>query len=333
MKFGHLRRAIAAAGVMAIVAAGCGDDDGGGGGEADAGDEGGEATGELTTIEVGVVPVVDVAPLYLGIEQGFFEEEGLDVQPAIAQGGAAIIPAVVNGDQEIGFSNIVSLLIGQTEDLPVQVIAQGIQATDDAENDTAAIAVPADSDIQEPADLEGATIAINTLRNISELTVKAALEGEGVDVSTLRFVEVPLPDMVGQLESGQVDAAGLVEPFVTTGEDAGHRMIIYDRVATEPEMTIANYFTTTEYMESNPEVVEGFVTAINRSLEYATENPDEARQAIAQYTEIPPDVLERVVLPLWQTDLNVDSIENTAELMVTHGIAEEQADVDALIAD
>jgi NitT/TauT family transport system substrate-binding protein len=333
MKFGHLRRAVAAAGVMALVVAGCGDDDDGGGGEADAGDEGGEATGELTTIEVGVVPVVDVAPLYLGIEQGFFEEEGLDVQPAIAQGGAAIIPAVVNGDQEIGFSNIVSLLIGQTEDLPVQVIAQGIQATDDAENDTAAIAVPADSDIQEPADLEGATIAINTLRNISELTVKAALEGEGVDVSTLRFVEVPLPDMVGQLESGQVDAAGLVEPFVTTGEDAGHRMIIYDRVATEPEMTIANYFTTNEYMESNPEVVEGFVSAINRSLEYATENPDEARQAIAQYTEIPPDVLERVVLPLWQTDLNVDSIENTAELMVTHGIAEEQADVDALIAD
>jgi NitT/TauT family transport system substrate-binding protein len=227
----------------------------------------------------------------------------------------------------------VSLLIGQTEGLPVQVIAQGIQATDDAENDTAAVAVAADSEVQEPADLEGATIAINTLRNISELTVKAALEGEGVDVSTLNFVEVPLPDMVGQLESGQVDAAGLVEPFITTGKDAGHRMIIYDRVATEPEMTIANYFTTTEYMESDPEVVEGFVRAINRSLEYATENPDEARQAIAGFTEIPPDVLERVVLPLWQTDLNVESIENTAELMVTHGIAEEQADVDALIAD
>jgi len=40
-----------------------------------------------------------------------------------------------------------------------------------------------------------------------------------------------------------------------------------------------------------------------------------------------------VVLPLWQTDLNQDSIELIAELMVTHGIAEEQADVDALIAD
>jgi NitT/TauT family transport system substrate-binding protein len=325
---------MALVGVMALLVAACGDDDDGGDAQA-GGDDGGDTTAaeELTTIEVGVVPVVDVAPLYLGIQQGFFEEEGLDVQPAIAQGGAAIIPAVVNGDQEIGFSNIVSLLIGQIEGLPVQVISQGIQATDEPDNDTAAIAVPADSDIQEPADLEGKTIAINTLRNISELTVKAALDGEGVDTSTLNFVEVPLPDMVGQLEAGQVDAAGLVEPFITTGKGAGHRMIIYDRVATEPEMTVATYFTSTQFLESDPDVVEGFVRAMNRSLEYATENADQARQAIAEYTEIPPDVLEQVVLPLWQTDLNQDSIELIAELMVTHGIAEEQADVDALIAD
>jgi NitT/TauT family transport system substrate-binding protein len=315
---------------MAMLVAACGDDDDGGDAET-----GGEAPAEeeLTTIAVGVVPVVDVAPLYLGIEKGFFEEEGLDVQPAVAQGGAAIIPAVVQGDQEIGFSNIVSLLIGQTEDLPVQVISQGIQATDDPENDTAAIAVTADSDIQDAADLEGKTIAINTLRNISELTVSAALEGEGVDVSTINFVEVPLPDMVGQLEAGQVDAAGLVEPFITTGKAAGHRMLIYDRVATEPELTVATYFTSDSYLESNPEVVEGFVSAMNRSLEYATENPDEARQAIGEYTEIPPEVLEDVVLPLWQTDLNVPSIELISELMVTFGITDEQADVDALIAD
>ncbi|HEX6422882.1 MAG TPA: ABC transporter substrate-binding protein, partial [Acidimicrobiales bacterium] len=165
------------------------------------------------------------------------------------------------------------------------------------------------------------------------LTVSAALEGEGVDVSTINFVEVPLPDMVGQLEAGQVDAAGLVEPFITTGKAAGHRMLVYDRVATEPELTVATYFTSDAYLESNPEVVEGFVRAMNRSLEYATENPDEARQAIGEYTEIPPEVLEEVVLPLWQTDLNVPSIELISELMVTYGITDEQADVDALIAD
>jgi NitT/TauT family transport system substrate-binding protein len=323
-------RAIALVGAMALFAAACGGDD-------DGGDEASQTTAapseELTSITVGVVPVVDVAPLYLGIDKGFFEEEGLEVEPVVAQGGAAIIPAVMAGDQEIGFSNVVSLMLAQTQDLPVTIISQGIQATDDAENDTAAIAVKGDSDIQEPADLAGKTIAINTLNNISQLTVTAALDSEGVDTSTINFVEVPLPDMVGQLEAGQIDAAGLVEPFVTTGKNAGQRMIIYDRVATEPEMTIATYFTSESYLQDNPDVVEAFVRAINRSLEYATENPDEARQAIADYTEIPPDVLADVVLPLWQTDLNVDSIQNTAQLMVDQGIAESEPDVNALIAD
>ncbi|HZM40931.1 MAG TPA: ABC transporter substrate-binding protein [Acidimicrobiales bacterium] len=323
-------RAIALVGAFALLAAACGDDD-------DGGDEASQTTDttsqEMTSIKVGVVPVVDVAPLYLGIDKGFFEEEGLEVEPVIAQGGAAIIPAVMAGDQELGFSNVVSLMLAQTQDLPVKIISQGIQATDDAENDTAAIAVKGDSDIQEPADLEGKTIAINTLNNISQLTVTAALDSEGVDTSTLNFVEVPLPDMVGQLEAGQIDAAGLVEPFVTTGKNAGQRMIIYDRVATEPEMTVATYFTSDSYLQENPDVVEAFVRAMNRSLEYATENPDEARQAIANYTQIPPDVLADVVLPLWQTDLNVDSIENTAQLMVDQGIAESEPDVDALIAD
>jgi len=322
-------RAIALVCAFTLLAAACGGDDD----DDQASGTTGTTSQEMTSIKVGVVPVVDVAPLYLGIDKGFFEDEGLEVEPVVAQGGAAIIPAVVAGDQEIGFSNVVSLMLGQTQDLPVRIISQGIQATDDSENDTAAIAVKGSSDIQEPADLEGKTIAINTLNNISQLTVTAALDSEGVDTSTLHFVEVPLPDMVGQLEAGQIDAAGLVEPFVTTGKNAGQRMIIYDRVATEPEMTIATYFTSDSYLQDNPDVVEAFVRAINRSLEYATENPDEARQAIANYTQIPPDVLADVVLPLWQTDLNQASIENTAQLMVDQGIAESEPDVNALIAD
>jgi NitT/TauT family transport system substrate-binding protein len=322
-------RAIALVCAFTLLAAACGGDDD----DDQASGTTGTTSQEMTSIKVGVVPVVDVAPLYLGIDKGFFEDEGLEVEPVVAQGGAAIIPAVVAGDQEIGFSNVVSLMLGQTQDLPVRIISQGIQATDDSENDTAAIAVKGSSDIQEPADLEGKTIAINTLNNISQLTVTAALDSEGVDTSTLHFVEVPLPDMVGQLEAGQIDAAGLVEPFVTTGKNAGQRMIIYDRVATEPKMTVATYFTSDSYLESNPDVVEAFVRAMNKSLEYATENPDEARQAIADYTQIPPDVLADVVLPLWQEDLNVDSIENTAQLMVDQGIADSMPDVDKLIAD
>lgn len=329
MKVHKAWRVLALVCAMGLVVAACGGDDDG---NDNAASGGGNAPKELTKLKVGVVPVVDVAPLYLGIKKGFFKDEGLDVTPVVAQGGAAIIPAVVNGDQQIGFSNVVSLLLGQTQDLPVQIISQGIQATDDPENDTAAIAVKGDSPIKTAADLEGKTIAINTLKNISELTVKAALDGEGVDVSTLKFVEVPLPDMVGQLNAGRVDAAGLVEPFITTGKAAGDRTLIYDRVATEPKMTVATYFTSKSFLGSDPDTVDAFVKAMQKSLEYAADHPDEARAAIAEYTEIPPDVLAKVVLPLWQTDLNRSSIDKINELMVKYGISEKKADVDALIA-
>ena len=79
---------VALACVAGMTACG-GDDDGGGGG----GDSGGP-----TTLKVGVIPIADVAPLYLGIEKGFFEEQQLTIQPQLAEGGAAITPAVVSGD-------------------------------------------------------------------------------------------------------------------------------------------------------------------------------------------------------------------------------------------
>ena len=322
-------RALVLVCVMGVVVAACGSSNN----NKSASGSGTTAAGPaMTKIKVGVVPVVDVAPLYLGIKKGFFKDEGLDVTPVVAQGGAAIIPAVVNGDQEIGFSNVVSLLLGQTHNLPVQIISQGIQATDDPNNDTAAVAVAKDSPIKTVNDLQGKTIAINTLKNISELTVKAALDGQGVDVSTLKFVEVPLPDMVGQLQAHRVDAAGLVEPFVTTGKAAGDRTLIYDRVATDPKMTVATYFTSKKYLDSHSDKVDAFVRAMHKSLEYATAHPDEARAALADYTQIPPDVRAKVVLPLWQTDLNRASIDKINDLMVKYGISDTKADVDALIA-
>ena len=55
-----------------------------------------------------------------------------------------------------------------------------------------------------PKDLEGKTIAVNTLNNICGVTINATLEEKGVDVSTLKYTEVPFPEMVAALEKGRV---------------------------------------------------------------------------------------------------------------------------------
>src|SRR4051812_50072632 len=95
----------------AMTAAGCGGSSGGGGGK-----------GKPATLKVGVIPIADVAPLYLGIQKGFFKEQKLTIKPQLAEGGAAITPAVVSGDFQIGFSNTISLLIAASKKLPIQII-------------------------------------------------------------------------------------------------------------------------------------------------------------------------------------------------------------------
>jgi NitT/TauT family transport system substrate-binding protein len=303
-----------------LTAASCGDDGGGGG----------DSSG-TQTLKVGVIPIADVAPLYLGIDKGFFKEEQLKIQPQLAEGGAAITPAVVSGDFQIGFSNTISLLIAASKDLPVEIISQGVLGGKSEEEAWADLLVLKDGPIQDGKDLEGKTIAVNTLENICEVTIKASLEKDGVDVDKLKFTEVPFPDMNAALEQKRVDGACVVEPFVSQGTAGKAKGIDPFYVRTAPDLTVATYFTSKQYAEENADTVDRFVRAINKSLEYAQAHPDEVRQTLLDYTEIPPEAVEAIKLPIWRTDLNEPTIEKLSELSKKYGLIEEEPDLSELI--
>jgi NitT/TauT family transport system substrate-binding protein len=320
LRFAALLGALACA--VGAVACG-GDDDGGGGG----------GGGEATTLKVGVIPIADVAPLYLGIDKGFFKEQQLTIKPQLAEGGAAITPAVVSGDFQIGFSNTISLLIAASQNLPIQIISPGVSggATEkDAWDD---LLVPKNGPVKTTKDLEGKTIAVNTLKNICEVTIKASLEKDDVDVNSLKFTEVPFPDMNAALDAGRVDGACVVEPFVSQGKAGKSRGIdpFYERTA--PNLTVATYFTTKKYAEENADVVDRFVSAMTKSLAYAQSHPDEVRKVLTDYTEIPPEAAEAIKLPQWRDDLNKPTIEQLSDLSKEYGLIKEQPDLDELIRD
>jgi NitT/TauT family transport system substrate-binding protein len=315
------------AAALALGVAGCGDDEDEGGGG------GGEAAAEPTTLRVGVIPIADVAPLYLGIDQGFFEDQQLTIEPQLAEGGAAITPAVLNGDFQIGFSNTVSLLIAASKDLPVTIISQGVLGGKNEDEAWADLLVLKDGPIKEPKDLEGKTIAVNTLKNVCEVTIRASLADMGVDDSTLKFTEVPFPDMNAALEAGRVDGACVVEPFVSQGLAGKARGIDPFYVNTAPDLTVATYFTSKQYAEENPEVVDRFVTAMEQSLDYAQNNPDAVREILGEYTEIPPEVAENITLPQWRAELTVPTIERLSQLSLEYGLIESEPDLNELIAD
>jgi NitT/TauT family transport system substrate-binding protein len=304
-----------------LLIAGCGDDGGGGGG----------GGGGPQTLKVGVIPIADVAPLYVGMDQGFFEDEQLKIEPQLAEGGAAIVPSVISGDYQIGFSNTTSLIIAASKDLPVQIISQGVLAGTGPDDAWDALLVPKGSDIKAPADLEGKTVAVNTLNNIGPLTINTAMKQAGADYTKIKYVEVPFPDMNAALEAKRVDAAWVVEPGFTGGLAAGSKPLFNPYEETAKNLTVATYFASKQYIAENRDTVDRFVRAMQKSLEYSASHPDAVRKAVGRYTEIPPEVTDKMRLPVWRADLNEPTIQQTAELAKEYGFVEEPPSLDDLI--
>ncbi|MGY1643349.1 ABC transporter substrate-binding protein [Geodermatophilus sp. SYSU D00703] len=314
-------RAVAAGAAALLTLAACG------GGSDDAGGGGGE--GGLTPVTIGTQPIVDSAPLYLGVDQGFFEEEGIDLTIESASGGAVVVPSVVSGDYQFGRGNVLSTMIAVDQGLPLTCITN---ANSTAGNpDFGAVVVPADSPIQSMADLAGRTVSVNTLNNIGDTTIRAVVENAGGDPRAVEFVEIPFPDAPAALQSGQVDAAWILDPFLTEAVDAGARVLSYNFSDFHPELDISCVFTSQQLMQEDPELVAAFQRAMNRSLEFSQQNPEEVRRITGTYTEIDPAVLERIVIPTFRTDFSREAMELLGAKATEYGTLSQEPDLDQLL--
>jgi NitT/TauT family transport system substrate-binding protein len=289
------------------------------------------AGGELTPVTVGVIPIVDVAPIYLGVQEGIFEDHGLDVTLELAESGAAIVPAVVSGEYQFGFSNLTSLLVASSEGLPLKVVAPGDFSTGEVGADFSAVVAPADSDIAGPADLAGRTVAVNSLKNIGDTTVRKVVDDAGGDPSAVEFVEMGFADMPAAVAAGQVDAAWVVEPNLTRSVELGAKIVSSNFVKTDHDLLIAAYFTSDQAIAQDPQTVEAFTEAIKESLRYAQEHPAETREVLDTYTEIDPVVKSVMFMPRFAPDLDPISIQVVADLGLKYGMFDKPVDVSKLL--
>ncbi|MET9355106.1 ABC transporter substrate-binding protein [Streptomyces sp. NPDC006617] len=309
--------------LAAATACGSSDDSGG--------PDGSGSAGGTTEVEVGLIPIVDVAPLYLGQKKGFFEKQGLKLSFSSAQGGAAIVPGVVSGQFQFGFSNMTSLMIAQSNNVPVKAVANGIASTGEVGKDFEALTVKGDSPLKSPKELEGKKVAINTLKNINETAVRASVRKAGGDPDEVELVELAFDQMPAALDAGRIDAAMVVEPALATIKSQGGREIASPMIDVAPKLTVAMYFTSTKYAQEHPEVVEKFQAATAESLAYADTHPDEVREVVTTYTKIPADVLARVTLPKWPAEPDRAAIEELAKLGEADGLFKRTPDLDKLL--
>ncbi|MFW6091677.1 MAG: ABC transporter substrate-binding protein [Actinomycetota bacterium] len=352
MRHGALRpRAVrVAVGVaaLALVAASCGGDDGDEpaaeeeplaeetedeAAEPDDGDaeEDGTEDMETVTLTVGDILGTPSAFLMFAVEQGFMEEQGLDVQVEPNPGGAANIPGVESGEFEIAGSNVVSMLLARNEGLELKMISAGTFATDDPDTDFSLVLADPDGPIAGPEDLDGHSVAVNTLANIAEVTVRASLENVGAEHENIDFVEMGFPDMVPALLDGQVDAIHVIEPFMSIGLEEGLEPIIAPYAETRPGMAIGSYFSSDAFIAENPEVIDRFIAGVSAAGDYVAENPDEFREALVDLADLDPEVAESVNLPDWGGPVDVESVELIGDLMVQFGLLDEAPAIEDVV--
>ncbi|MFD3615577.1 ABC transporter substrate-binding protein [Streptomyces sp. NPDC058676] len=312
------------AGAFLLAGTACGSSDGG---SSDAS----PSSGGTTTVKVGLIPIVDVAPLYLGQKKGFYEKRGLKLELTAAQGGAAIVPAVASGQYQFGFSNVTSLMIAQSNSVPVKAVVNGIASTGVQGKDFNGLVVKKGSAITSPKELEGKKVAINTLKNINESAVRESVRKAGGDPDKVNFVELAFDQMPAALDKGQIDAASVVEPALATVKSQGGVEIDSPLIDVAPDLTVAMYFTSAQYLQQNPDVAKKFKEATAESLAYADSHPDEVREVVTTYTKIPASVLAQVTLPKWPAEANRASIEALAKLGEQDGLFKKTPDLDALL--
>ncbi|WP_460398605.1 ABC transporter substrate-binding protein [Actinophytocola sediminis] len=312
------QRVIAVIGALGLVVAGCG---------------AGEPTGSdgPDEVTVGLISILDVAPIYLGKQQGFFAERDIELTLEPAEAGTETIPAVLNEHQQFGFSNVVTLLVARAQGLPVTVVSNGINSTGVVGGDFGSLMVNADSPVRTVRDLAGRKVAVNVLENVVELGVRASARAGGVDPDAIEYVKLPFPEMPAALAAGQVDAAFVVEPFQQVVRAQGGREVASSMVDIAPDLTVAMYFTAERLAAENPDLVARFTEAMAESLAYADAHPDDARAILPSYTQIPPEVIPELTLPEWPAEINRDSVTAVAEQAVREGILPTVPDLDALL--
>ena len=255
---------------------------------------------QLNKMRVGYIRIVNCSAIFIAHDNGYFRDEGIEVELVPLIGGEKIMTALRKDEVEIGFSNVASTIFGFDEGAKFVSIVGG--AAQDATCPVHGIFVRADSAIQTVADLANAKIAVNTNRAIDEVMVPPLVVNYGADPSGIRFVPIPFPDMFAALTQGNVDAVVQIEPFVTIGNvDPALRRISYNYVELQPITEISSLVAMQSWVEQHPETVSAFRQAIIKAAEFANVHPKETRIILGRYVPLEQSILNTVVLPRFIT--------------------------------
>jgi NitT/TauT family transport system substrate-binding protein len=265
------------------------------------------------TITVNTLPIANALPMDLGIKKGFFTEQGIEINKRTLQSGNDVVLALQNSNGEIGYLGWVPMFIARTQGIALTAVAASeVEGTSEADN-WQNILVKGSSSIRTPADLAGKTVAVNALKGVGEVMIKAALKKVNVDPDSVRLLALPFPAMRSALQNGQVDAIWTPEPFLSQVLGDGGRIVMAPGPVLGRFWPIGGYAARDDWAARNPGLAAKFRAAINKSLAYAQANPNEIRDLL-------PAASRNVRLPIWSPLIDRDKLIQLAKYTKEYGV-------------
>jgi len=283
--------------------------------------------GELETgrITVAVLPTVEIAPLMLAIEEGWFADAGLDVQVEIAGSGPATIAGMIGGDYDIAYSSYVPFIAAQAKQAAdLRIVTDNSYAAPN----TAMLVTAPHSGFTSVQQLERRRIAVPGLNTTADLLVKSAMAVSNLDHTTVQWVPLPFPDMAAALERGDIDAAMLVEPFITTAEMVIGAVPLLDlSFGPTSELPFTGYGATAEFVRDHPNTTMVFQQVMRRAAEAAHDDRARVVKLLPKIVTVDHSTARLVILPGFRSTLDAKRIQRVADLMLTFGVLDAPFDV------
>lgn len=296
---------------------------------------------DLTKVTVAeVAHSIFYAPAYVALSEGYFEEEGLDIELVLTPGADAVMAAVLSGDVNIGFSGTEATIYvynGGEEDYPMTFAAL-------TKRDGAFLVSREKIDDFTLEDLKGKTVLGGRQGGMPEMTFEWGLRQNDIDPNKDLVIDtsVAFAAMEGSFIGGNGDFVTLFEPNATSVEKQGLGYVVAYVGTYGGEVPYTAYNAKKSYIENNPEIIKGFSNAIQKGLDFVKENTKEdIANSIIDY--FPDTSLEDLTIMVdrykendaWRDTISINNDEwlHIQDIMIASGQLNEYAPYDKLIFD
>ena len=242
------------------------------------------------------------APQYVAMSQGFFAEEGLEVELTNGGGADKVMTAVVSGQSDIGLAGPEASIYvyNQGKADHTQIIAQLTK------RDGSFLVGRAEDDAFSWEDLRGKTIIGGRKGGVPEMTLEYVMRQNGVIPNEDAVVDtsVQFNMMAGAFTGGQGDYVTLFEPTATQLERAGKSYVLASIGQESGEIPYTAYFANESWLRDNADTAQRFVNAIANAQQWVAEHTDRqvAEAIVDQFPDTSLDELEAVTARHRQID-------------------------------